>query len=183
MQFDSELEEAFAGNILVRIARAEFEATCPEFEGYLLGRSDSLVGLALLDDRVRFNGIDVFYIDQITELEVPAPHAVFYESALRLRADRAPEPPPLDLSSMRGVLESVSNIAPLVVIHREALEPEVCEIGRLTAFDAETFRLREIDPDADWADEDSEFRYEDVTRVGFAGEYEAALALVAGIVV
>lgn len=183
MEFDSQLSEASSEHILVRIARSEFDASCPEFEGYLLGCSESLVCLAVVDDRVRFNGIDVFYRDQISDLEIPAPHATFYESALRLRGDRAPQPPPLDLSSMRSVLESVSKIAPLVVVHREIQQPEVCEIGQITAIDAKTFQLREIDPDADWADEVTEFRYADITRVGFAGEYEAALALVAGVVI
>ena len=83
-------------------------------------------------------------------------------------------------SSLR---ESVSKIAPLVVIHREVQEPDICEIGQITALDAESFQLREIDPDANWAEEISTFRYDDITRVGFAGEYEGALALVAGVVV
>ncbi len=183
MEFDVELGEALSERILVRISRGEFEATCPEFEGYVLACGESLVCIANLDDRVRFNGVDIFYRDQITALEVPAPHATFYESALRLRGDEAPAPPPVDLSSMRSVLESVSRIAPLVVVHREVQEPDVCEIGQITALDGETFQMREIDPDADWADDSTEFRYEDVSRVGFAGEYEAALALVAGIVV
>lgn len=183
MEFDSELDEALVDSILVSIARDEFDATCSELEGYVLGVSETLVSLAILDDRVRFNGIEIFGREQISDIELPAPQATFYESALRLRGDRAPEPPPLDLASMRSVLESVSEIAPLVVIHREVQEPEVCEIGQITALDAETFQLREIDPDADWVEDVSTFRYDDVTRVGFAGEYEGALALVAGVVV
>ena len=183
MEFDSQLSEALAEHTLVLIVRQEFDETCPELEGYVIGLSDSFVGLAILDDRVRFNGIEIFRRDQISDLETPAPHATFYESALRLRGDQAPEAPPLDLSSMRSLLESISKIAPLVVIHREVQEPDVCEIGQITALDAETFQLKEIDPDADWAEDISEFRYEDVSRVGFAGDYEGALALVAGVVV
>lgn len=183
MEFDSELDEALVENILVLIARDYFDDSCPELEGYVLGVSESLVSLAILDDRVRFNGIEIFRRDRISDVQVPAPHAAFYESALRLRDDRAPQAPPLDLSSIRSALESVAKIAPLVVVHREVQEPDVCEIGQITALDAETFQLREIDPDAEWAEDISEFRYEDVTRVGFAGDYEGALALVAGVVV
>ena len=183
MKFDSELSNALAEHKLVQIVRDDFDETCPELEGYVLGFSESLVSLAYLDDRVRFNGVEVIRRDQISDFEIPAPHATFYESALRLRGDQAPQSPPLDLSSMRSVLESVSKIAPLVVIHRERQEPDVCEIGQITALDAESFQLREIDPDADWADDISEFRYEDVSRVGFSGEYESALALVAGVLI
>ena len=182
MDFDSDLEYALAEHTLVRIARGAFEETCPEFEGVVIGLSDSLVCLAILDDRVRYNGIDTFYRDQVSDLEIPAPHATFYETALRLRGDCAPQAPPLDLSSMRDVIDSISTIAPLIVIHRERQEPEICEIGQVTALDAKTFQMREIDPGADWADEVSEFRYEDISRVGFGGEYESALALVAGVI-
>ena len=182
MDFNSKLDEAFKENTLVRIARGEFDETCPEFDGYVLGCSESLMCLSILDDRIRFNGIEIFYRNQITELDVPTPHATFYETALRMRGDLAPDQPPIDLSSMQSVLESLTKIAPLVVIHRELQEPDICEIGKLTGFDATTFQLREIDPDADWADEPTEFRYEDVSRVGFGGEYESALALVAGVV-
>jgi hypothetical protein len=183
MEFESELNDALAENVLVLIAREQFDATCPELEGLVFGVSDLFLSMAILDERVRFNGIEIFCRDHMSDIQIPAPHATFYESALRLRGDRAPEPPPLDLASMRSVLESISKIAPLVVIHRELQEPDVCEIGQITALDAETFELREIDPDADWVEDISEFRYEDITRVGFAGDYEGALALVAGVVV
>lgn len=182
MDFGAELERALREKSLVRIVRGEFEATCPEFDGYILDCSESLVCLAVLDDRIRFNGIEVFYQNQITELDVPTSHATFYETAIRLRGDPAPALPPLDLSSMQSVLESLEKTAPLIVIHRELQEPEICEIGQVVGLDAKTFRLREIDPDADWADDATEFRYEDISRVGFGGEYEAALALVAGVV-
>lgn len=182
MDFCSELERAFREKSLVQIVRGEFEATCPEFDGYVLGCSESLVCLAILDDRIRFNGIEVFYQKQISELDIPSPHATFYETAIRLRGDRAPALPPLDLSSMQSVLESLEKTTPLIVIYRESQEPEFCEIGQIVGFDAKAFQLREIGPDADWADETTEFRYEDISRVGFGGEYEAALALVAGVV-
>jgi hypothetical protein len=182
MDFSSELKEALQEKTLVRIARGAFEETCPEFDGYVLGFGETLVCLAILDDRIRFNGIEVFYKSQISELEAPTPHATFFETAVRLRGDRVPELPPLDMSSMKSVLESLSKIAPLVVIHREVQEPDICEIGQIAGVEAKTFQLREIDPDADWADEPTEFRYEDISRVGFGGEYESALALVAGVV-
>ena len=182
MKFESELRKAADENTLVRIERGDFEESCPELEGKVLSFSESIVCVAALDDRVRFNGFEIFSRDQITDIEIPAPHARFYESALRLRGEAIPQPPPLSLISMRSVLESVGEIAPLVVIHRETDEPEVCEIGQVTSFDSNTFRLREIDPDAEWDEDESEFPYDEVTRVSYGGEYEAALALVAGVV-
>ena len=182
MKFESELRKSVDENILVRIERGDFEDSCPELEGKVVSFSDSIVCVAVLDDRVRFNGFDIFYREQITDIESPAPHAGFYDAALRLRDEAIPQAPPLDLSSMRSVLESATEVAPLLVIHREADEPEVCEIGQVTSLGDESFEMREIDPDAEWDDDRSEFPYEDVTRVSYGGEYEAALALVAGVV-
>lgn len=182
MKFEVELDRAISEKTLIQIVRGDFEDSCPTIEGQVLASSDSIVCLAVLDDRVRFNGIDIFYRDQITEFDLPSPHAKFYQTALRLRGDPLPEVPPVDLSSIRLVLKSVSEVSPLVVIHREVEEPEVCEIGQIKSFDEETFELREIDPDAEWDSGTSNFRYEDVTRVSYGGEYEAALALVAGVV-
>lgn len=182
MKFQSELERAMNDNVLVHIVRDAFEESCPEIEGQVLSCSDSIVCVAVLDDRVRFNGIDIFHRDQISEVDLPAPHADFYQTALRLRGDARPETPPVDLTSMRRVLETVSEISPLIVIHREVEEPEVCEIGQIKSFGEDTFQLREIDPDAAWDEGTTELRYDDVTRVSYGGEYEAALALVAGVV-
>jgi hypothetical protein len=70
----------------------------------------------------------------------------------------------------------------LIVIHREVEEPEACDIGKITSFGSETFALREINPDAEWEEGTTEFRYDEITRVSYGGEYEAALALVAGAV-
>ncbi|MFT5443689.1 MAG: hypothetical protein ACI8W3_002740 [Myxococcota bacterium] len=180
MSFESKLRDAQAQNVLVRIERSAFEETCPDFLGYVLGVSDTLVCLANVDDRVRFNGIDVFFHKQISDLEVPSPHATFYETALRLRGDTAPATPEIDLSSMKSALGSIAKLTPLVVIHREIEEPEACEIGQIAGLEVKTFQLREIDPDADWAESASSYPYAEVTRVGFGGDYEGALALVAG---
>lgn len=183
MSTESQLRDAQTQNQLVRIERSAFEETCPDFMGYVLGVSDTLVCLANVDDRVRFNGIDVFFHKQISDLEAPSPHSTFYETALRLRGDTAPEAPQIDLSSMKSALASIAKLTPLVVIHREIEEPEVCEIGQIAGIDGKSFQLREIDPDADWAEETSSYPYAEVTRVGFGGDYEGALALVAGAVV
>jgi hypothetical protein len=40
-------------------------------------------------------------------------------------------------------------------------------------------RIQEIDPDAAWRREPSEYRISQITRVDFGGGYEEALALVA----
>lgn len=179
MTFDRELQQARDEGRFARIACEEFET---EVVGLVHDLSAEFVSLSILDDRVRMGGVDVMRRANISEVEMPAPHVDFYESALRLRGETLPEADALDLGSMQGVIESVAKISPLIVIHRETIEPDVCEIGKLVAADAKGFQLLEIDPDADWYDDPTSLSYADVTRVGYGGDYEAALALVAGIV-
>ena len=165
-----------------RFVRIECEAFESEFSGIVQALGEELVAVALLDDRVRMGGVDILRLASISDVELPAPHADFYETALRLRGEVVPSPDDVDLSGWRGVLETVSGIAPLVVIHREEVEAEVCEVGQLLSLGSEDFELREIDPDADWYEEHTRIPYSELTRVGYGGDYEAALALVAGIV-
>ncbi len=179
MAFEQELRDAMSERRFVRVECEAFEG---EFVGLVQGLGDTLLSVALLDDRVRMGGVDVLRLEDVSDVEFPAPHVDFYESALRLRGEASPEPDTIDLSSIRTVLESVAKLTPLTVIHREGVELDVCEIGQVVEFEAEHFGLREIDPDADWYDEVTQLSYAEVTRVGYGGDYEAALALVAGIV-
>ncbi len=165
-----------------RFVRIECEAFDGEFVGIVQSIGEELVCVAILDDRVRMGGVDILRLEDVSDVELPAPHADFYESALRLRGEALPEPDAIDVSSWRSVLEAVANLAPLAVIHREEVEPDICEIGQLVGFEAAHFELREIDPDADWDEEITRIPYEELTRVGYGGDYEAALALVAGLV-
>ena len=69
---------------------------------------------------------------------------------------------------------------PLVAIHRERVNPDVCWIGRVTGVDRGRVSLLKIDPDASWDAEPKEYRLNEITRVNFGGDYENALHLVGG---
>ena len=69
---------------------------------------------------------------------------------------------------------------PLVTIHREKVEPDICEIGRVVQVRDGRVSLLEINPDATWNAEPKQYRLRDITRVDFGGDYEEALGLVGG---
>lgn len=67
---------------------------------------------------------------------------------------------------------------PLVTLHTEVADPDVCYIGRPVQL---TSRVVTIGPDATWDDDEwLTLAWADVTRIDFGGDYAQALALVAG---
>ena len=120
---------------------------------------------------------NVFRLSDITQLESPAPHADFKAKVLRLRKERLSIAPKLDLSSWRTVVTSASRRFPLITLHTERRDADVCYIGRPTTLTARSGTFLSINPDGEWDDELA-VAWADVTRVDFGGAYEEALALV-----
>jgi hypothetical protein len=54
-----------------------------------------------------------------------------------------------------------------------------CEMGRVRIATEDTYVLEWLDPDARWDIDDRPFKYADVTRIDFDGEYERTLLRVA----
>lgn len=147
--------------------------------GYVGAIGPALFMVALIGDDLRPNGFQTFRLRDVRRLQVPHKCAGFVETSLRLRGER-PRTPKVRLDRFAGLLRTASRLFPLVTIHREGVDPHVCEIGRVLEVDDRHVRLLEIDPDARWHAEPSEYRISQITRVDFGGGYEQALALVAG---
>ena len=84
------------------------------------------------------------------------------------------------VGSIEELLLSAGRAFPLVTIHRERIDPEVCFIGRVQGIDRGRLSLLEIGPDAKWEDSPEEYRVGEITRVNFGGDYETALHLAGG---
>lgn len=92
-----------------------------------------------------------------------------------------PRPPEeIDLSSTRALLLSAGAAYPLVTIHTERRDPDVCYVGRPEGVDGRGLRLREITPAGEWRRKATHWRLSDITRIDFGGRYEVALDLVGG---
>ena len=147
--------------------------------GHVCATGPALFLVAVIGPDLRFNGFQVFRIRDVRRPRVPHKHAGFVETSLRLRGVKRPRTPRVRLDGLPGLLRSASRLFPLVTIHREAVDPDVCEIGRVLDVEERRVRIQEIDPDANWHREPSEYRISQITRVDFGGGYEEALALVA----
>lgn len=170
------LRAARAAGTLVRVTRTVEESWA---EGYVAGVAEDLFLLCLVSDDVVFDGFQAFRLADVVDVASPAPHAQFVERALHLRGQARPADPAVDLGDLRTLLTSACQAFPMITLHREVADPDVCHIGVVEGFAREAVTLREVDADAGWVAERGVYALSEVTRVDFGGRYAEALALVA----
>jgi hypothetical protein len=161
---------------LVRFSRRFDESTS---HGYVLDIGPRFFLLSFVDQRIRFDGFACVRVNDISDL-TPDPYATFAEAALKKRGERRPKKPRVSVASIEELLLSAGRAFPLVVIERERVDPDVCEIGRILGVERHRVSLLEICPDATWEEAPTQYKLSEITRVCFGGDYENALHLVGG---
>ncbi len=161
---------------LVRFCRRFEEHTV---RGYVLNVGPEFFVLALVSDRIWFDGFECFRISDVSKLRLD-PHQRFVEQALKKRGEKRPRKPRISLKTIQDLVLTAGRAFPLVAIHREEIDPDVCWIGRVLEVTPELVRILEVDPDAVWETTPEEYLLKEMTRVNFGGDYEDALYLVAG---
>ncbi|MBJ7538877.1 hypothetical protein [Marinomonas transparens] len=171
-----ELEKARTRNNVVRIFREELDGPESWTDGFVVAANEEMVLLQLVDDSVRLNGYQVLFLEDISDFAHPAPFNDFQKKVLALRGEKVVDPE-VDLDDLAVLLIDISEEFGLVTLHREEVEPDSCEIGRVVRADAVTYELEEIGSDARWFDDTFEYDLYDITRIEFGGAYEDALLL------
>jgi hypothetical protein len=166
------LQSAAARNELVRVA---LTTSSSAVDGYVVEVGPELFLLSVVNDCIVFDGFNALRFDDIKQIWSPAPHHAFVERALSLRKQERPLAPGVDVSSLGALLTSAARAFPLITLHRERVDPDVCQIGRLVVIGERSVTLREISPDATWYPGTESYDLQDITRVDFGCLYEAAL--------
>ncbi len=163
---------------LVSIIRDQIDET--EWYGYVVAESDDFLAIQSVSDRYDLDGYRVFRCSDIDEIDEDFDRKDLVARAMEIK-NLEPQPIPwLRLASMRELVLSVQDAEPLVVIEREIVCPDECEIGRVRLDSDGTYSLLWMTTNAEWERDDRVFRYEDITQVSFGGEYEQTLAQLAG---
>jgi hypothetical protein len=172
----SQLSDAKRRKHFIRLSR-RFED--PRVRGYVLDIGPKFFLLSLVSDRLWFDGFECFRVRDVLTAE-PDPYATFAESALRRRGQRKPKKPRVSVRNIEAILLSAGRAFPLVTIHREQIDPDVCWIGRVLEVSRGRVSLLEINPDGTWDSRPTEYLVSEITQVNFGGDYEDALYLVGG---
>jgi hypothetical protein len=163
--------------VIVKFTRSLEEGSV---NGYVLDIGPEFFLVALVSDAIRFNGFQCFRLSDVRGLQVPGKYAGFAEAALKKRGARLPKKPPVAVTSLAELLLTASQAFPLITIHREKIDPDVCQIGHVVDVRNGRVSLLEIGPDAAWGEKPETYRLNEITRVDFGGDYEEALHLVGG---
>ena len=172
----SQLVDAMYRRRLIRFSR-RFEDSA--IRGYVLDVGSHFFLLALLSDRIWFDGFECFRVNDVRDVK-PDLYASFAEAALKKRREPRPKNPHVSVANIEELLQSAGRAFPLVTIHREQVDPDACWIGRVLGITGGRVSLLKISPDATWDDTPCEYRLNEITRVNFGGDYENALHLVGG---
>jgi len=158
---------------LVRVHRRK-HLDC--YDGYVLAVGKRWLLLANLDGAIVLDGYTALRRRDVKSVRRKCT-ADFVRTALTLRGQWPPAPPAtqVDLEGTRSLLASLRGQWPLVTVHPELEDPDVCFIGDLQHVGRKWMRLREITPQATWTEPPSEFRIDRITRVDMGGRYEQAL--------
>lgn len=179
MKKREKLQKALDEHTLISVKRSRFDPW--HTVGYVMAVGPKFFLLQLVEGEIHYNGYQAIARNDLSSCKVPHKHAAFVEKALELKGETAPNVPEIDMSSAETILQNAQSLFTLVTIHREKIDPDVCQIGQVESLSDSTLMLKEIDPDAEWDDEPTEYALKDITRIDFGGKYEEALALVAGI--
>jgi hypothetical protein len=171
------LTEAADQERVVRVRRGIRRAD--KLEGYVVGIGRRWFLLHLLSPDIFLNGYSALRIADVNQVKDLGGTESFPARALALAGEKPRRLPEVELSSARTLLATAGAISPVVSIHTERIEPDVCYVGRpLSA--TKRLRLLEVTPQATWESAPSRWAYNDITRVDFGGRYEQALHEVAG---
>lgn len=133
-------------------------------------------------DRLTNRDADVAHaLIGVLDLEFPYSGADFVARAIEVMGQTRPAGVAIDISSTGAVLASVDASFPLVVVHRDEVDPDVCQVGQVIRVDDTMVTLREVDSEGEWRDEEDEYDLDEITRVDFGGVYDTSLARVAGL--
>jgi hypothetical protein len=146
--------------------------------GYVVGLGTRWALLHIVNDDVAEDGFMATSLEMVAEIEAVDPEQSFIPRVMAMRPPTA-SPPDVDLDDTRGLLQTAQRSFPLLTIQTEQHHPGACYIGRIASLDEDTALFHLVSPAGEW-DEQDEYPYESITRVGFGGRYEEALALAAG---
>jgi hypothetical protein len=174
----AELETAAREQARLRLSRSIRGSD--KVDGFVVGLGQAWVLVAVLDPNMYLNGFAALRLADVKRVERRGGPDSFAGKALAARGEWPPHGADVNLDDLAELIRSAAAVAPLVTLHIEAADPDVCFIGRPVGFTRRWVHLLQISPEAEWDVEPARWEFTEVTRVDFGGRYEEALSRVGG---
>jgi hypothetical protein len=171
------IEEIIERKLLVEFNRKPLEKS--RLFGFVLACNDEFTLIHEFDDGIfRLDGYSIFKNDSVKKYSVYDKDEYFLNEVIKFKNIEPRDVPTVSIESWPEILRTVNESFPLIRIERENIDNKSCYIGKLEKLKKKTFSLMKIDTSANW-DNSFRYKYNDLTKVGFDGEYENTLVLVA----
>ena len=171
-----DIDEIIRRKLLVEFNRKPLEKS--SLFGFVLACNDDFSLVQEFDrDSFVLDGYCVFRNKSVKKYSVYDDENYFLNEVISLKKI---EPKPVENISIVNwaeVLKSVGENFSLIMIEREKIDNEACNIGKLKKIKKRSFVLEEIDSCAEWSGA-YEYEFKDLTKVGFDGLYENTLSFV-----
>jgi hypothetical protein len=102
----------------------------------------------------------------------------FVARAAKLNKLRPSKPAGVSYESMKEAVSSAGATFPLITIHQERIDRNVCYVGKLRRTSQRATTILSISTEAEW-EEEERYQLRDITRLEFGGAYENLLARLA----
>jgi len=146
--------------------------------GFVLEFTDRLTLIHYMDtQRFDLDGYVVFRNSDVRRWR-SVPEDSVRIRALQLKSIKPVRKRRLSLASWPQLLDTANKLFPMMIIYRERIHRDACQVGRLVSMNRASLELKEIRPDGSW-DDCYRYKFSDLTRVDFGGGYEDAFARVA----
>lgn len=178
VDIQTQLEKAADDRALVRLSRSIRRSD--KLEGFVVRLGVHWVLVAVLDPSIFLDGFAAVRLSQISKVTRRGGPDSFVGRALALRDQWPPATLEVNLDRTADLLRTAGESFPLVTVHLEADDPEVCFVGRCVGFTSRSVELLEISPEAEWDARPTKYALAALSRVEMGGRYEAALAAVGG---
>ena len=146
-------------------------------DGFVLDVRRGLLQFLVLGSSYYLDGISIFSLSDIDRYRKLTERAEMLDYVLRYRhGDGYLSQNGCKFGGLKEFsFKEIHQHYPLVTIHREHIDPGVCNIGRVVGITKKKFELEEIDPNGEWDERTERYRFKDITQVSFGGRYEEAL--------
>lgn len=178
-KLQARLRRALADRELVRVRRRIRRAE--RLTGYVLGLGETWLLMTSVDGGVGVDGYQALRLADVRDVKRRKSSESFLRRALDLVGQWPPQAPAgLDLDDESSLLDGAARAFPLLALHVEREDPDLCHIGQPLTWNASAVTLLEVDPDAAWEGTATRLELARVSRVDFGGRYEKTLWQLAG---
>jgi hypothetical protein len=146
--------------------------------GYAAGVGERWALIQLVDRCGQADGFRAVALERVSELVPVDPEESFLPRLLAARplTTRLPD---VDLDTARGLLADAQRLSGLVYVATEDMLPGAFWVGSIAELGEDGVLLRTVSGTGEWS-HDEHCPYDAITRVGFGGQYEEALAIAVG---